>query len=44
MVHDYFAIDIDILWAAAANEVPRLAEEIGNILANLPDTSGPGSA
>jgi uncharacterized protein with HEPN domain len=44
VVHDYFAIDLDILWAAAINEVPRLAEEIRNILANLPDTPGPGSA
>lgn len=33
VVHDYFAIDLDILWAAATNEIPGLAEEIRNILA-----------
>lgn len=42
VVHDYFAIDLDILWAAATNEAPRLAEEIQKILMRPPDT--PGSA
>ena len=42
VVHDYFAIDLDILWAAATNEAPRLAEEIRKILTGPPDP--PGSA
>jgi uncharacterized protein with HEPN domain len=41
-VHDYFAIDLDILWAAATNDVPRLAEEIRKILRRPPHA--PGSA
>lgn len=42
VVHDYFAVDLDILWAAATNEVPGLADEIRKILTTTPDT--PGSA
>ena len=40
VVNDYFAIDLDILWAAAANEAPRLAEEIRKIFMRPPDTPG----
>lgn len=42
VVHDYFAIDLDILWAAATNDVPGLAEEIRNILAAPLDAPGTG--
>jgi uncharacterized protein with HEPN domain len=40
VVHDYFAVDLDILWAAATVEVPRLADEIRSILARLPESPG----
>ncbi|MDN5856258.1 MAG: DUF86 domain-containing protein [Actinomycetia bacterium] len=37
VVHDYFEIDLDILWHAVSVDVPRLGEEIGPILAELPE-------
>ena len=44
VVHDYFAIDLDVLWAAATNDVPGLADEIRTMLATPPDAPGSGSA
>jgi uncharacterized protein with HEPN domain len=35
VVHDYFAVDLDILWAAASTDVPRLAEQVRGILDDL---------
>jgi uncharacterized protein with HEPN domain len=32
VVHDYFAVDLDILWAAATIDIPDLAEKIRVIL------------
>lgn len=36
VVHDYFAIDPDILWTAATRDVPTLAGHIHTILDQLP--------
>lgn len=36
VVHDYFAIDLDILWTAATRDVPTLATQIHTILDQLP--------
>nr|WP_258165241.1 MULTISPECIES: HepT-like ribonuclease domain-containing protein [Protofrankia] len=35
VVHDYFAVDLDVLWAAASIDVPRLAEQVQGILDEL---------
>jgi uncharacterized protein with HEPN domain len=37
VVHDYFEIDLDILWHVVAVDVPRLGREIDLILAELPE-------
>ncbi|MDQ2707558.1 MAG: DUF86 domain-containing protein [Actinomycetota bacterium] len=34
VVHDYFEIDLDILWAAVTHDVPRLAMQITLILSD----------
>lgn len=44
VVHDYFAVDLDVLWAAATNDVPVLGEQIRSILAGLPETPGSGQS
>jgi len=36
VVHDYFAIDPDILWTAATHDIPPLATQIHTILDTLP--------
>ena len=41
VVHDYFAIDLDVLWAAATVDIPGLAEQIRQIPAHPPDPAGP---
>lgn len=38
VVHDYFEVDLDILWHAVTVDVPRLGEDIGLILAELPES------
>jgi uncharacterized protein with HEPN domain len=35
VVHDYFAVDLDILWVTASIDVPRLAEHVRGILDDL---------
>ena len=35
VVHDYFAVDLDILWVAASIDVPRLAEQVRGIVYDL---------
>ncbi|WP_407673624.1 HepT-like ribonuclease domain-containing protein [Parafrankia colletiae] len=35
VVHDYFAVDLDILWSAASVDVPRLAGEVRRILEDI---------
>ena len=37
VVHDYFAVDLDILWAAASIDIPQLADKIRTILDHPPD-------
>lgn len=36
VVHDYFAIDLDVLWHAVTVDVPRLGHDVDRILAELP--------
>jgi uncharacterized protein with HEPN domain len=36
VVHDYFEIDLDILWTAVTHDVPYLAHQIDAILTDLP--------
>ena len=36
VVHDYFEIDLDILWVAVTADVPHLADQITTVLAELP--------
>jgi hypothetical protein len=38
VVHDYFAVDLDILWAAASMDVPRLAKQVQDILLDVAAT------
>lgn len=40
VVHDYFAIDLDILWTAVNHDVPQLAVQIDAIVADLPVDNG----
>jgi uncharacterized protein with HEPN domain len=35
VVHDYFEIDLDILWVAVTTDVPQLADQIRSILTDL---------
>lgn len=35
VVHDYFEVDLDILWVAASVDVPRLARQIEEIVDQL---------
>ena len=35
VVHDYFEIDLEILWVAVTTDVPQLADQITAILAEL---------
>lgn len=37
VVHDYFAVDLDILWVAASVDIPQLADKIRTILDDPPD-------
>lgn len=37
VVHDYFEIDLDILWHAVAVDVPRLGRDIDLVLTDLPE-------
>jgi uncharacterized protein with HEPN domain len=42
VVHDYFAIDLDILWTASTRDIPHLAEAIRAILNQHRDPPAPG--
>lgn len=35
VIHGYFDIDLDVVWSAAANEVPELARRVSEITAEL---------
>lgn len=35
LAHAYFAVDVDIVWDAAANKVPMLVEPVRQLLAEL---------
>lgn len=37
VVHDYFEVDLEILWFVVATDVPRLAREIEAVLEELCD-------
>jgi uncharacterized protein with HEPN domain len=32
LIHDYFGVDYELVWDAARNKVPKLKEDIENIL------------
>ena len=36
LVHDYFGIDLPIVWAVVEREIPALKQEIGRILRDMP--------
>lgn len=36
VVHDYFEVDLDILWVAVTVDVPSLAKQVTSVLADLP--------
>src|ERR1051325_8728710 len=36
IVHDYFGLDLEILWRLAQNEVPQLGNQIENLLHEFP--------
>ena len=36
LVHDYFGIDTEIVWAAVENELPTLKVQIGKIISKNP--------
>lgn len=44
VVHDYFEVDLDILWVAVTADVPALADQISAVLAELPDSGSSVSA
>jgi len=33
LIHDYFGIDLDIIWDVVETEVPKLGERVGQMLA-----------
>jgi uncharacterized protein with HEPN domain len=41
MVHDYFKVDWDIVYATAKDNVPALRPQIASILASLPSDPAP---
>ncbi len=41
LTHDYFAIDLDILWTASARDIPPLTEQIRAVLDQHPDPAPP---
>lgn len=41
LVHEYDAVDIDIVWEAIQSDLPSLKQEIGTLLQHLQDRSDP---
>lgn len=40
IIHDYDTIDVEVVWDAVENEIPRLVEQIGELLEQLdPDSA-----
>lgn len=35
LIHDYFGIDLQIVWDVVANEIPRLEVVINDVIATL---------
>lgn len=40
VIHGYFDIDLDVVWAAAVNEVPALASAVARVVAALMTEEG----
>lgn len=38
IVHEYFAIDTEVVWQTAVNSLPPLIEQLKQILADTPDS------
>jgi uncharacterized protein with HEPN domain len=36
LVHDYFGIDLEIVWDAVMKDVPTLQQQVATILASMP--------
>lgn len=34
LIHDYFGVNIDIVWGVLAGDLPKLVDQIGQILSN----------
>jgi uncharacterized protein with HEPN domain len=41
VVHDYFSIDLSVVWRACATDIPALVPQIATILRNSQDSSRP---
>lgn len=39
LVHDYFGVDLDEVWAAVQNDVPRLKSSVERLLRDVPEDS-----
>lgn len=39
LVHDYFGVDLDEVWAAVENDLPELKSSVERLLNELPDSS-----
>ena len=37
MIHEYFGVNLEIVWQVARRELPRLRREIGSILKSMED-------
>lgn len=41
IIHDYFDVDLDIVWNTVQQDLPKLAEQIKDVLKSLPQSSSP---
>jgi uncharacterized protein with HEPN domain len=41
MIHDYFGVNLNLVWKVAKEEMPRLMKKIEEILSTLPPTPPP---
>jgi uncharacterized protein with HEPN domain len=37
VIHEYFGIDLDLVWTVVADEIPQTARALRSILASLPE-------
>jgi uncharacterized protein with HEPN domain len=41
LIHDYFGVNIDIVWQIARDELPLLAAQVAGALEGKPQPEGP---